>query len=158
MRASRNARILIVALLAAAFSSACADAVEVGSGAAADEVGQVSAAQDQSTQSELHSVLITAMTAYGEMSSYESAVNLLPAAAPGICVVPATTAAGPSGGCPTTVNVYAQGSTFAAAAMSQSGHCFWIKTEGNAAPTYGSGSPCTGMAALGATAPTFPGS
>src|ERR671923_2959065 len=109
MRVSSSAKILISALLVAALSSACADAVEVGSGAAGDEVEQVSVAQDQRTQSDLRAVLLTAMTAFVDNSSFDGAEALIPGSAPGICVTSATTSAGPSAGCPTPVSVYAQG-------------------------------------------------
>jgi hypothetical protein len=155
MRTPFTVRILGPALALLALTSACADAVEVGSGAATTEVAQASAAQDQKTQSDLRNVLVAAMTAYVDGNSYSGAAALIPGSAPGVCVTAPSTAVGPTAACGTPVSVYAQGSTFAAAAMSESGTCFWIKTDANGTPAYGSGTPCTGMAALAASAPTF---
>jgi hypothetical protein len=52
--------------------------------------------------------------------------------------------------------VFAQGQVFAAAARSAGGACFWIKDAAGSGTSYGTGDPCTGTAALGAAAPSFP--
>ena len=46
--------------------------------------------------------------------------------------------------------------SWSAARMSMSGRCFWIKDDATTGTTFGSGTPCTGVAAAGASASAFP--
>jgi len=62
---------------------------------------------------------------------------------------------GPSVG-PTSVSVSSAQTMFAAAAMSATGTCFWIRDSDGTTTTYGVGIPCTGTAATGASLPTWP--
>jgi hypothetical protein len=45
---------------------------------------------------------------------------------------------------------------FAAAVMSKTGTCFWIRDSDGSSTTYGAGDPCTGMTASTATLPQWP--
>ena len=63
---------------------------------------------------------------------------------------------------PNEISVSSQSASWAAASQSESGTCFWIKltldtSKGEAYPTYGAGSPCTGAVAQSASQAVFPG-
>jgi hypothetical protein len=53
---------------------------------------------------------------------------------------------------PQTVSVAMQGSTAGLAAMSPSGTCFYMRDDAAGGVTFGSGTTCTGQAALSAAA------
>jgi hypothetical protein len=59
------------------------------------------------------------------------------------------TAAASSG--PTSVSVAATTTGWGAAAMSASGTCYWIHLDATGTVAYGTGTPCTGQAAMAAT-------
>ena len=61
---------------------------------------------------------------------------------------------GPSDG-PGTVSYAVSGSEFGAAVRSESGTCWWVKIAASSVTTYGSGSACTGSAAMAASAPSW---
>lgn len=54
------------------------------------------------------------------------------------------------------VSVASKDQAFAAAAVAENNACLWIRDNGRRKTTYGSGAPCTGMAAMGATNTNFP--
>ncbi len=115
--------------------------------AGASVVQPVNAAQDVQAQETARNALEAAQTAYAES-------NTLSSAGPGQLSViePAYTwVDGPSTG-PSVVSVATTGAAWAAAVRSSSGRCFWIRYEPAKGAAYGSGSACTGQAALaGAT-------
>jgi hypothetical protein len=55
---------------------------------------------------------------------------------------------------PSVISVSATETQWSAAAMAESGTCFWIAL-GPSGTTYGSGTPCTGAAAAGASAASW---
>jgi len=56
---------------------------------------------------------------------------------------------------PEIVSVASTDTAFAAAALSDSGTCLWLKQNASGATTYGSGQPCTGKAAMAASAASW---
>jgi hypothetical protein len=135
----------------------------VDSQAAKTDVGAASVATGTEAQSALRNVLVTAKTVFVGSQSYDGATpSGLAAVDPGLCYVSAGASSVASGGaCEAgsgrpSVSVYGRGQTFAAAAMAPSGACFWIRDQIGGGTAYGAGSPCTGVAALGASAPAFP--
>lgn len=63
---------------------------------------------------------------------------------------------------PNEMSISSESGSWAAASQSESGTCFWIKltldaSRGEAYPTYGAGTPCTGTAAQTANQSAFPG-
>ena len=112
-------------------------------------------AQDRAAQSSLRNALTAAKTMYTDSSSFaaadESATGL-------ITVEPSLTyaAAGTASTGPKNVSVSATADTWAAAAKSDSGNCYWIKEVATAGTTFGSGATCTGTAALAAAGSSFP--
>ncbi len=112
-------------------------------------VRQIDHSQDALAQGTLRNALAAAKTLFTESGTYD---GLGPADLAG--VEPSRTYTdGPSTD-PQTVSVAMQGSTAAMAAMSPSGTCFTIKDDADGGVTYGTGTACTGQAALSAAAPS----
>jgi type IV pilus assembly protein PilA len=114
-------------------------------------------AQNRAAQSSLRNALVAAKTAYTDKSDYSTATNAdLPAIEPSLTY----NAAGVASTGPTVVSVAVTGSNaiWSAAALSQSGTCFWIMDNAGAGGTgtkYGSGATCTGTAAAAAANTTW---
>ena len=121
-------------------------------------LGARTRAQNRAAQSDLRNALVAAKTMYTDASSYAaagSAATGLITVEPSLTYIAAGTAstvAAPS------VSVSAAATTWAAARMSASGTCYWIKDVSTGATTYGTGAAatCTGTDALGAAATSFP--
>jgi hypothetical protein len=116
-----------------------------------DATEAVDAAGDVQAQANLRSALSAAMTAFMDGGSFESAsADQLAALEPALTYVdgsqPSTAA--------NVVSIEASDQAWGAAALSSSGTCFFIRTVGTA-QAFGSGDPCTGQAAMGATASHF---
>lgn len=117
-----------------------------------DTTEQVDAAGDVQAQTNLNLALTTAKTAFVEAGTYASAgYGQLSALDPALSYVDGST---PSTG-PNVVSVEATEQAWGAAVMSSSGACFFIRDVAGGATAYGSGDPCTGEAAMGATAASF---
>jgi type IV pilus assembly protein PilA len=110
-------------------------------------------AQNRAAQSSLRNALVAAKTLYTDVSDYSTATQT------GLATVePSLTynAAGVASTGPTVVSVAVTGATsntWSAAALSDSGDCFWIMDDASAAGTgtkYGTGATCTGTAAAAA--------
>jgi len=154
--------LLTLAIAAAALTAAC----DVGASTQEAQSGLDAStqAQDVAAQSMLQNVLVAAKTLYVESSSYQGAgPSALASTEPSLCVVgsetpavstAATCEAGHGAG---SVSVLAEPQVFAAAARSAGGTCFWVKDAVGSGTVYGAGDPCTGTAALAASAPSFPG-
>ena len=56
---------------------------------------------------------------------------------------------------PGPISYAATDTAFAAAVRSESGRCWWLRTDAGGATTYGSGADCTGDAAMGASAASW---
>jgi type IV pilus assembly protein PilA len=123
-------------------------------------LGARTRAQNRAAQSDLRNALVAAKTMYTDSSSYAAAtsgVAGLITVEPSLTYVATgvtSTIAAPS------VSVDATATTWAAARMSASGTCYYIKDTSSGATTYGStatASACTGGDAVtGATATVFP--
>ena len=119
-------------------------------------LGARTRAQNRAAQSDLRNALVAAKTMYTDASSYataDSTATGLITVEPSLTYVAAGTAstvAAPA------VSIDASATTWAAARMSASGTCFWIKDVSTGATTYGTGATCTGTAALGAALTAFP--
>src|SRR4029079_16871255 len=103
--------------------------------------------------------VVNAATRLGVPPNHLSKANTLALseAAPEYTYLPSTRASNR----PNEVSVSTDLTTWAAASMSESGTCFWIKLAwspvGNqVTPTYGAGTPCTGSAAMTAHSTDFP--
>ncbi len=117
--------------------------------------------QDEVPQSGLRLALVSAKMMWTTARSYAAAdasATGLVTVEPTLCYVAGdipSSAQGPtceSGAGDISISVQPNGTTaWAAAEMSYSGTCFWIKDDATTGTTFGSGEPCTGSAALGAS-------
>ena len=121
-------------------------------------------AQDRAAQSDLRNALVAAKVMYTDSGSYAKAdAGGLGTIEPKLCYVGAATASVAhgakcvSGDASASVSVQASGQSWSAARFSASGTCFWIHDDTSVGTTYGSGLPCTGAAAVGASSSEFPG-
>ncbi|HEV8563787.1 MAG TPA: hypothetical protein VGR41_02620 [Actinomycetota bacterium] len=111
----------------------------------ASVVQQVDRSQDVVPQNNLRNALVAAQTAFVENSSYTDAGPAeLAAIEPSLQYTD-----GPSTA-PSIISVAATPDQWSAAAMAESGTCFWISVSPSTDPTYGTGAPCTGVAAASA--------
>jgi type IV pilus assembly protein PilA len=110
-------------------------------------------AQNRAAQSSLRNALTAAKTIYTDSQTYSSAdQHSMETVEPSLTYVATGTASTNQN--TVSVNNSAAG-VFAAAAMSASGTCYWIKEDVSAGTTYGStttAANCTGTAAAGASA------
>jgi hypothetical protein len=110
-------------------------------------------AGDLQAQSNLRLALQTAKTTLLDDATYGSAgYGQLSLLDPSLTYVDATqTSTGPN-----VVSVEAGHGAWGAAALSSSGTCFYVRDVMPGGTAYGSGEVCTGQAAMGATASSFP--
>jgi hypothetical protein len=116
--------------------------------AQATVVGQIDRAQDVQAETTARTAESAAAVAYSESGSFADAgPGQLSAFDPSVSYTE-----GPSTG-PTVVSVAATASAWSAAVLSPSGTCFWIKLDQTMAAHYGTGTTCTGAAAMAAAGP-----
>jgi type IV pilus assembly protein PilA len=116
-------------------------------------------AQNRAAQSSLRNALVAAKTAYTDVSDYSTATDAdLPAIEPSLTYL---AAGAPSTG-PNVVSVEVSGANneiWSAAALSDSGTCFWITDDATGPGTQygddGGGGNCTGTDAAGAGNPSW---
>jgi hypothetical protein len=140
-------------------------ACSAGSPAQDSALKDMATAQDSSAQSDLTNALIAAKIIYSSNGSYaraDSSATGLVTAEPALCYVAADSpskSVAPtcdSGRGDASVSVSASDGIWSAARMSVSGTCFWIKDDPPGGTKFGSGAPCTGVAAAGASSSVFP--
>ncbi|MDP9331359.1 MAG: prepilin-type N-terminal cleavage/methylation domain-containing protein [Actinomycetota bacterium] len=122
-------------------------------------LGARTRAQNRAAQADLRNALVAAKTLYTDNSTYATANNAgLATVEPSLTYVDNTAVTSTQGvSVLLTATLAADGTTWAAARMSASGTCYWIKDVATGPGTrYGTGTPCTGTAALGAAATAFP--
>jgi len=142
--------LLVAALAVYGFMSMVSKGGHEVANAQVSAVQQIDHSQDVLAQTSLTSALAAAKTLYMDNGSYDGTG---PADLAG--VEPSFTYTdGPSPN-PQTVSVAMQGSVAGLASMSPSGTCFYLRDDEAVALTYGSGTECTGAAALGATAASW---
>jgi hypothetical protein len=112
---------------------------------ALDTAGQ---ADDVQAELTLRSALTSAETAVAEAGSFTALTpESLKAIEPSF-----TWTKGASTG-PNEISIATTDTAFAAAAMSKSGTCLWVKTTAAGVTTKGEGEPCTGQAAMASAQP-----
>jgi hypothetical protein len=119
-------------------------------------VAQIGAAQDTQAQVDLQTAYQTATTLYesgeGGATGLPSFTNVT-AAALAKSEPSLKYTEGASTG-PDVISVKGSGNEWGAAALSSSGTCLWVHLSSGAA-TFGSGTPCTGSAAMAASASSW---
>lgn len=108
---------------------------------------------DAAVQASLTDVLAAAQSLRADTSSYMSATSFDMAR-----LQPSYTYARPTDQStgPSVISISTAPDTFAAAARSAGGVCFWIKDVNGTQTTFGSGEPCTGITAARASLPAWP--
>jgi hypothetical protein len=106
-------------------------------------------AYDAAAKGTIGRAVVIAQTLNAERGSFPTDPAPLAAADPSL-----TFLAGPSDG-PTAVSYAAGERGFAAAVRSESGTCWWVRIDPEGAISYGSGSACTGSAAMAASASSW---
>lgn len=112
-------------------------------------LAQIARAQDAAAQGTLGRSVVVAQTLYAERGSFEAdAATLAGYDARGRFT------SGSSNG-PRTIAFASTETAFGAAVRSESGACWWLRTDATGVTTYGSGTTCTGQAAFAASAPSW---
>jgi hypothetical protein len=89
---------------------------------------------------------VVALSLYAERGSFTTDLATLSGYDPSLRFT-----SGPSKD-PMTVSYAVNAGSFGAAVRSESGACWWARIGADSVTRYGSGTPCTGMAAMAATA------
>jgi hypothetical protein len=117
--------------------------------AGSETVAQVDRAYDAAAQGTIGRAVMVAQTVLAEQGSFPTDLATLSAFDPGLRFT-----SGPSSD-PSTVSYAVSGSDFGAAVRSESGTCWWVRIDAAGVTSYGSGSACTGNAAMAASAPAW---
>jgi hypothetical protein len=143
------AGLVVVAVTAYVFLSGADQAGKQIGDAESETIAQIDLAYDAAAQATIGHAVVVAQSLYAERGSFTTDLATLSAYDPGLRFT-----AGPSSD-PTTVSYAVSGSEFGAAVRSESGTCWWVKIAANSVTTYGSGSTCTGSAAMAASATSW---
>jgi hypothetical protein len=112
-------------------------------------VSQVDRAHDAAAQGTMGRAVVVALSLHAESGSFTTDLATLSAYDPGLRFT-----SGPSKG-PKTISYAVDATRFGAAVLSESGTCWWARIDASGVTTYGSGSPCTGTAAMAASAASW---
>lgn len=143
------AGLVVVAVVAFVFLTGADEAGTQIGRAQSETVAQIDRAHDASAQATIGHAVVVAQSLYAERGSFTTDLATLSAYDPAIRFT-----SGPSNG-PATVSYAVTGSEFGAAVRSESGTCWWVRIAAGSETTYGSGSTCTGSAAMAASAPSW---
>jgi hypothetical protein len=143
------AGLVVAAALAFAFLRGADEAGKQIAGSQSEAIGQIDRAYDAAAQGTIGRAAMVALSLYAESGSFTTDPAALSAYDPEL-----RSASGPSND-PMTISFATDASGFGAAVRSESGTCWWAKIDTNSVTTYGSGSPCTGSAAMAASAPSW---
>jgi hypothetical protein len=117
--------------------------------AESETLAQVDNAYDAAAQGTIGRAVVVAQNLHAEQGSFTTDLATLSAYDPGLRFT-----SGPSNG-PETVSYAGSGEGFGVAVRSESGTCWWAHLDAGSETTYGSGSPCTGSAAMAASDPSW---
>jgi hypothetical protein len=112
-------------------------------------VSEIDRAYDAAAQGTMGRAVVVALSLYAERGSFTTDLATLSAYDPGLRFT-----TGPSKG-PMTISYAVDAAGFGAAVLSESGSCWWARIGENSVTTYGNGTPCTGSAAIAASAPSW---
>jgi hypothetical protein len=112
-------------------------------------LSQIDRAYDAAAQGTMGRAVVVALSLYAENGSFTTDLATLSAYDPGLRFT-----SGSAKG-PTTISYFADAGGFGAAVRSESGTCWWAKVDTASVTTYGSGTPCTGSAAMAASAASW---
>jgi hypothetical protein len=143
------AGLVVVGVLAFVFLRSADEAGKQIADSQADTVSQIDRAYDAAAQGTMGRAVVVALSLHAERGSFTTDLATLSAYDPGLRFT-----SGPSKD-PMTISYAVDAAGFGAAVRSESGTCWWAKIAVNSVTTYGSGSPCTGTAALAASAASW---
>jgi hypothetical protein len=112
-------------------------------------VSQIDRAHDAAAQGTIGRAVVVALSLHAERGSFTTDLATLSAFDPGLRFT-----SGPAKG-PTTISYAVDATGFGAAVRSESGTCWWARIDASGVTTYGSGTPCTGSAAMAASAASW---
>jgi hypothetical protein len=112
-------------------------------------VSQIDRAYDAAAQGTIGRAVVVALSLYAERGSFTTDLSTLSAYDPGLQFT-----SGPSTG-PMSISYAVDAARFGAAVRSESGTCWWARIGADSVTTYGSGTPCTGSAAMAASATSW---
>jgi hypothetical protein len=110
---------------------------------------EIDRANDAAAQGTLGRAVVVAQSLNAEQGGFTADLPTLTGYEPGLHFT-----SGPSGDA-TSVSYAARPDAFGAAVMSTSGTCWWVSIDADGVISYGSGTPCTGQAAMAASAPSW---
>ncbi len=143
------AGLVVAGVLAFVFLRSADEAGKQIADSQADTVSQIDRAYDAAAQGTMGRAVVVALSLHAERGSFTTDLATLSAYDPGLRFT-----SGPSKD-PMTISYAVDAAGFGAAVRSESGTCWWAKIAANSVTTYGSGSPCTGTAALAASAASW---
>ena len=150
-RQARNrsrGRLLLVLIAGLVVAAVLAFVAVTGTEHASDDPSSVSSAdraRDAAARGTIGRAVVVAQTLYAERGSFPSDVATLSAVDPTLTFTTEPSAE------PSTVSYAVGGRGFAAAVRSESGTCWWVRVDLSGATSYGTGSSCTGEAAMAAS-------
>jgi hypothetical protein len=118
-------------------------------GSQTEAVSQIDRAYDAAAQGTMGRAVVVALSLYAERGSFTADLATLSAYDPELHFT-----SGPSRG-PVTISYAVDTAGFSAAVRSESGTCWWAKIDATGVTTYGSGTLCTGSAAMSASAASW---
>jgi hypothetical protein len=143
------AGLLVAGALAFVFLRGADEAGKSIADSQTNAVSQIDRAHDAAAQGTMGRAVVVALSLYAENGSFATDLATLSAYDPslGFTSRPSTD--------PTTISYFSDPSSFGAAVRSESGTCWWAKVDSAGVTTYGSGKPCTGRAAMAASAASW---
>ena len=143
------AGLLIAGAIAFLFLRSADTAGKSIANAETDTVAQVAEAEDAAAKASVGRAVVVAQTLHAEKGTFTTDLATLSAFDPSIHFT-----AGASDG-PDSVSYAASDTAFGAAVRSESDACWWVRIDASGVTTYGSGTPCTGQAAMAAAEPAW---
>jgi hypothetical protein len=141
--------LVVAAVLAFVLLSGADEAGQQVAGSRSETVSQIDRASDSAAQGTVGRAVVVAQTLHAEHGSFTTDLETLSAYDSGLRFT-----SGPSNG-PNTVSYAVDEDGFGAAVRSESGTCWWVRIDAISVTTYGSGMPCTGSAAMAASATSW---
>jgi hypothetical protein len=140
---------VVVAVIVFVVLSGADDAGKQVADAESGAVAQIDTAYDAAAQGTIGQAVVVALSLHAEHGSFTTDIATLSAYDPSLHFT-----SGPSND-PATVSYAVSGSQFGAAVRSESGTCWWVRIDASGVTTYGSGTTCTGSAAMAASDPSW---
>ncbi|MBA3739200.1 MAG: hypothetical protein H0W97_11625 [Actinobacteria bacterium] len=143
------AGLVVAGVLAFVFLRSADEAGKQIADSQTDAVSQIDRAYDAAAQGTMGRAVVVALSLHAERGSFTTDLATLSAYDPELRFT-----SGPSKD-PMTISYAVDAAGFGAAVRSESGSCWWAKIAANSVTTYGSGKPCTGSAAMSASAASW---